>query len=59
MKSEPTRPEKIALYRNRAEELRATVETWQGEDTIQKILQLADYYDRMADTLETSAEAGS
>ena len=45
--------EKIKRYRDHAEELRAMSLSWTDADTLQKLLALADDYDRMAATLES------
>ena len=45
---------KIRVLRSRAEELRALARDWRNRDTMDKILELADDFERMAEMLESA-----
>ena len=44
--------DRIKRYRDYAEELRAMSQSWTNAETLQKLLALADDYDRMAERVE-------
>ena len=44
---------KIKRFRDHAEELRTMAQNWRDPETLQTVLELANDYDRMAETLES------
>jgi hypothetical protein len=50
--------ERAAQYRHRAEELRAIAHDWIDRDAQQALVRIANDYERMAEVVEGSSEAG-
>jgi hypothetical protein len=53
------RKERIALYRNRAEELRVFAQDFSQEAVKKTLRDLAASYDKMADDLQAELDSGS
>lgn len=54
-RAEPSAADRARVYRSKAEEIRTTAETMHPETT-ERLLRLADAYDRLAKTMETVVE---